>query len=859
MAMRRCRIVGTIVLVGWLLVATGTVAADDATSRRQLALKDNWLVKQLDTDKPDIAALARESASPDKTWLAAPMPAQVHEILLQRGLIPDPHVGKNAAACTWVSEKNWVYVCRFETPRPAAGPALLRFEGLDTLADAWLNGAPIGHFANMYREFSVDVKDRLAPPGQQNTLVIVFYSPIRFKDECKRKCHGDFSSYLGAAPHFAKVGVYRDVVLDMPDQAWIEDVCVRTPLSPDYRAAKVVVHVETGGAKAELRWTLVDPSGRRLEGHASVSPSRDAPVAASSSTNAADFEIPVPEPMLKLWWPRMSGEQPLYTLEISLGDGGRVLDRRRITFGIRDIKPVLSDPVTGEKRFRFDVNGRPVFLRGGDWAPLEGLTHVWNADRAKRLLDLAERCNMNVIRVWGEGELPPQSFYDECDRRGILIWQDFMFGFYNHSKGDTAFLDNCRAEVEQMIRRLRNHPSLLLWVGGNEQYLWTSTADVPDAKREIFERMLPEACKRLDPGRLFHASSPYGGAPTGNYPLEGDWHDYTTINFEPLASVPLYASEMLRTSTPSLASMRRFLSDAELWPEGFDPAVRKPGRPAWPPAWAYHSTGMATWDRVGAIEQFCDPATAGQLIRVIGSAHGEYLRERVERERRGVPDGAPDGNRRCWGNMVWRLNDTWPMIYSSVIDYYLEPKIAYYYLRRAYEPVLVSLERTADRICVWVVNDSIQPVAGTLVVQRRGFDGKTKGKLQTEIALAPGEAKRCLDLTPLGDISLRSEFLQATVVGHEAMCLLIGERYLHLPQAHLTVRKAGDGVEVATDVFAKQVVLEFEGPSGAVFEDNYFDLPPGQTRTISVVNAASAGQVTVRAVNAEAATVAWKP
>jgi beta-mannosidase len=115
--------------------------------------------------------------------------------------------------------------------------------------------------------------------------------------------------------------------------------------------------------------------------------------------------------------------------------------------------------------------------------------------------------------------------------------------------------------------------------------------------------------------------------------------------------------------------------------------------PAWPPAWTYHSTGITTWDRIGAIQEYCDPASAEELIRVIGMAHGEYLRDRVERERRSMPDGAPDGNRRCWGNIVWRLNDSWPMIYSSVIDYYLEPKIAYYFLRRAYEPVLVACQR----------------------------------------------------------------------------------------------------------------------------------------------------------------------
>ena len=215
--------------------------------------------------------------------------------------------------------------------------------------------------------------------------------------------------------------------------------------------------------------------------------------------------------------------------------------------GFREVRAVLSDPATGEKRFRFDINGRPVFLRGGDWVPVEGATHVWQPQRAARLLDLAEHGNMNMLRIWGEDELPPQSFYDECDRRGICIWQDFMFGYYDHREGDTEFLDNCRAEIEQTIRRLRKHPSVMLWVGGNEQYLWSSTTDVPNTKREVFERIMPDAyrrldptrlfhtpdaCRRLDPTRLFHTSSPYGGW-TGNWPLEGDWHDYTTIDFAP--------------------------------------------------------------------------------------------------------------------------------------------------------------------------------------------------------------------------------------------------------------------------------------------------------------------------------------
>jgi beta-mannosidase len=832
--------------------------SDGQAARQRIALADGWLIKQLDTDKPDVAALARQSASPDKTWLSARMPAQVHDVLLAHGLIADPHVGRNAAECAWVGNKDWAYVCRFPTPPKVPGPAFLRFEGLDTLADAYLNGAAIGHFENMFREFSVDVKDRLAPPGQQNVLAFVFSSPLRFmrtaalsKDSTAsghlslRKCHSDFGSYLGARPHAVKVGVYRDVVLDLPGRSWIDDVWVQSELSPDFRSANLKVRVETGGEKAAIHWVLIDPTGREV--------TRGEGKAASHGTT---IQVPVPQP--RLWWPRMQGEQNLYSFEVALIDGDRVLDRRRTTIGIRHVKPVLADPATGEKRFRFDINGQPIFLRGGDWVPLEGATHVWQPERARRLLDLAEQGNMNVLRIWGEGEIPPQSFYEECDRRGICIWQDFMFGYYEHRKDDLSFLANCREEIEGAIRRLRNHPSLLLWAGGNEQYLWASTTDVSHSKREIFERMMPEVCKRLDPGRLFHTSSPYGG-PTGNWPLEGDWHDYTTINFAPQASVPLFGSEVLRASVPSLASMRRFLSEEEVWPKGFDPAIRKPGQPAWPPAWTYHSTGIATWDRIGAMQEFCDPASAEDLIRVIGTAHGEYLRERVERQRRGVPDGLPDGNRRCWGNIVWRLNDSWPMVYSSVIDYYLQPKIAYYFLRRAYEPVIVSFERTPDRICAWVVNDSAQPIVGKLVVERLGFDGNKRGGLDADVAFKPGEAKRCLDLTPLGEISLRTEFLRATFAGRDVTHLLIGERYLHLPQAHLSLQRTGDSIEIGTDVFARQVTVQFDGPSGALFEDNYFDLPPRQKRTIRVAAGKDGHQLTVRALNAEPVTIPWKP
>jgi beta-mannosidase len=443
-----------------------------AQERTTITLSENWHIKQLETDKPNVAALTRQATSPDNTWLPARMPAQVHDILLKHGKISDPHVGKNAADSAWVGDKDWAYACTFTSPAKGSGPVFLRFEGLDTLAKIYLNGRKIGFFNNMYREYAVDVRDQLARAGRENILLIVFSSPLRFVNQVQRpqrhkslgkykwlrKSHGDFSSYLGARPHSVKVGVFRDVVLDVPGRSWIEDVWVRPKLTKNFKSAKLQLNVKIGGADAQVHWLLKDPAGKEIGSGQT-----------KNAVNGLDFRIAVKNP--KLWWPRTHGTQNLYQLDVTLRNKKGLLDSRSIRFGIRDVRPVLEDPQTGEKRFRFDINGQSIFMRGACWAPLEGMTHCWDNKRAARLLDLLEHGRMNVLRIWGEGHIPPRRFYDECDRRGIFIWQDFMFGYNMHPSGEPDFDENCRAEIEGMIRMLRNHPCILLWAGGNENHM----------------------------------------------------------------------------------------------------------------------------------------------------------------------------------------------------------------------------------------------------------------------------------------------------------------------------------------------------------------------------------------------------
>jgi beta-mannosidase len=222
-----------------------------------------------------------------------------------------------------------------------------------------------------------------------------------------------------------------------------------------------------------------------------------------------------------------------------------------------------------------------------------------------------------------------------------------------------------------------------------------------------------------------------------------------------------------------------------------------------------------------------------------------------------VPDGAEPGRRRNGGDIVWRLNDPWPILYWSVVDAYLEPKIAYYYLRRSYSPVLVSFEQTAEALAVWVTNDTPDPVVGDLTVRRVRFDGSVVGDLRQPVAVAPGESTRLVDTVPLGPVVLRNEFLHAELDGRVATHLLVGERYLELPPAELTARMVDSDLVISTDVFARQVVIDWDAASGGVrVEDNYFDLTPGQERRIRLIDLPrTTGQVSVSALNANAVTL----
>ncbi|MBA7536255.1 Beta-galactosidase [subsurface metagenome] len=731
--------------------------------RVKVDLDENWKVTSLiPTDDPSITQVNLDDES--LQWYKGDMPKQVQEFIFENGELPDPAVGDNAEKWVDVFEKDWIYQKEFKTPS-FKGDIILCFDGLDTEVDVFLNGEKLAYCNNMHRRWRIPVAGKLMPPGEKNSLILRFYPPAKVIDKFNelypdsevvprkyiRKTGSDFKSYLGAKPHFMKVGIFDDVYLDLLPESYFGDVHIQSFLNKDYSSAEIQIDSDIKNYEnLTVEYQILQSENDLLtQGKASTS----------------KFTISIDNP--ELWYPMNFGNQPMYKIRMSLKDKGKLLDEAEVGFGIRDVKIVQEDEQSGKPLFCIQVNGEKVFMNGACWAPLHGFTHVWNEERADSLLRLMRLGNMNFLRVWGEGSIPGKSLFDFCDKNGIVLMMEFMTSAPLHQPiYDPGFRENITLEIEDEIKRFRNHPCIALWSGGNEHYLLHKSNlgdNTLPVGRALFQKIMPEAVEKFDPQRYFHPSSPWGGDEwiNGNDPLTGDFHDYSTYRFMPLSSVPLFTTEVCMVSPYSVHNMRKFMSEEELWPQGFKFTIDRPGKKAWPPGWEHHSLGTA-WEKSGRIQDYCDIQNVEDACRVFGMAHGQYLKERYERQRRGVPDGQIDEYRRSWGAAVWRLNDTWPMIYMSIIDYYLEPKIPYYYLKRACEPLLISFEHTDEKICVWVINDTPESVSDSLIVELISFDGKLMKRCSRRVDLKPSESERVIDLThEFYEILKRNEFLVA--------------------------------------------------------------------------------------------------
>lgn len=793
------------------------------------------------------------------------MPMQVHDILTLHKVIDDPAQSGRGEACTWVSDRDWVYVCAVLIPQEELSlyrDCILFLGGVDTFADVYWNGEKAAEGRDVYLPLEA------ALPGscrEENWLAIHVRSPHREMAhmEMPERYRGaqmpkwalfrgffrGYDDYLGYGPYLTRMGIYDEICLEYAGQG-IRSVSVQSGLEWDEQDPEAGyegwVEVEAQCIRApgeETVWICeLEEEGKHIGRWEER---------AEKERTGLHLEAASP----RLWNVVQKGTPFLYELNVILMVGGREMGRVKKRIGFRRIEK--------QGDFSFRINGMPLRLWGANVAPLDHKTGCYPQERAEKIIRMALGAHMNCLRIWGGGDRLPESFYDRCDEEGILLWQDF-FHDYSMYPEEESFRSLCRREVEYQVRRLRSHPCILLWCGSNESIM---CRDFSKPGQEclgsaLYEEDYRQICAKLDPERYYHPSSPGGGA-YANDPLEGDTHSYTSTWFVPGGKYPVFLSENMRAYPPVYHSMLRMMGEEKLWPAGETGQMRKGNLFPWPASWRPW-TSAESWQKISPVEQFYDADDAESMIYRFGASVGRYITECVGRYRRGRSyEERERGFRRCRGHLWWKMNTSAPHIYSGLLDYYMEPYIPYYALKRAYRPFALFFS-VDDYIGLWAVNDTVREIRGTVTVRLFHMKRNTDTDcLCIPFTVKPDESAFLTDLNRFGQFLMNEHVLYARAVDEKGKLLAETvdyadiERHMAFPDCTLRLSWEGEELLVETDRFARSVELlgEEDGDFfGWEFSDNYFDLLPGRAKRIRVSGVHKAGVIHAKAYYASGGT-----
>jgi beta-mannosidase len=785
--------------------------------------------------------------------VAATVPGDVHLDLVQAGVIDEPLHGLNAPDCAWMERKDWWHSRTFALEEGQIGERVeLVFEGLDAVADVYLNGELVGRSRNAHVPHVFDVTEAVCTGP--NLLVVRVDDGIRStdgKDLLRYSMRGrpeerawlrkpQFTFGWDWAPRLPTCGIWRGVELRSYRRAALRDVCLRTELRADGSArVRVLADVELFGE--EPLEACVAVALRREGEHVAEIQAEVEP-----GPGTLDGELVVEQPAL--WWPAPLGEPALYDVEAALSAGGEELDRCGFRYGLREVELVRETIGEEGTSFVIAVNGEKVFCKGADWVPADSIVARVSPAKYDALVGAAAEANFNMLRIWGGGIYEDEVFYESCDERGLLVWQDFPYACSYYPDEDEEFVEEARREAKKAVGRLRNHPCIALWCGNNENQ-WLHQARKGEGRclgDRLYDEVLPEVCARLDPSRPYWPSSPYGGEDP-NSEMQGNRHAWFVSigapTLEERIDYRLYAEDRGKficefggLAPPPLDSLHRYLPGDQLDRDS--------------EAWQFHNNEFEKGTNQEALRRYWRPAEELSLedyVRWSQTIQAEALKFAVEHWRRRKFDSA--------GCMFWMYADCWGEVGWTVIDYYLNRKPSYWAVRRAYAPVLVSLKEAEAGVEVWLVNDTREPVTGDLT---GGWLNVRTGEMVQEscAAEAPANAAACVQTLPCPGGEREAWMAHARLEGDGAVVsrnrlLLAGFHFnrLGLPEVRLDWQARDGAVEVEADGFAFQVHLD--APRGVLPEDNDFDLMPGERRRVALRGPAGlAERVAVSALNA---------
>jgi beta-mannosidase len=805
------------------------------TDMTTLYLHDNWVMKQVGTTD----------------MLTATVPGSVYGDLLANGRMEDPYWKDNEDQALKRMDEDYEYQTTFDCGEEllSQDQVLLRFEGLDTIADIFLNHTFLGHVENMHRTWEYSVKELLTQTG--NELRIYFYSPTKYIAEAYekaptrgtedamngfvhiRKAHYMFGWDWGA--HLPDAGIFRPVSLLGIDTARIDSVevlqfhengSVRLEIKPEIQMVP-----EKNPDFGDLKWKteLSAPDGTRIV------------------SGACEQTILVEQPML--WWPNGYGEQNLYTVTVTLEKAdGKVLDTWSKKIGLRTITMDREKDQWGE-RFATCVNGVNIFAMGADYIPEDHLLGRVTRETTKDLLDKAVFAHFNSIRVWGGGYYPDDWFYELCDEMGLVVWQDFMFacGVYDLTP---EFEENITAEFIDNIKRLRHHASLGLLCGNNEMEQFVAERNWVTKDSEVrdyiimYERILPQIMKQYAPQVFYWPASPSSGG-SFDHPQDenrGDvhywevWHgnkpfsEYRKYYFR-------YLSEFGFQSFPSGKTVDSFTDD-ERDRNIFSYIMEK-----------HQRNGSANGKIMNYMQQtYRYPSRFETVIYASQLLQADAIRYGVEHFRRNRNES------RCMGAVYWQFNDCWPVASWSSVDYCGRLKALHYAARRFFAPIMISCEEEGmlgsgqelvrlpfefpKSIHLNVANETMQEEEITVSWQLRDAAANILREETTCISV-PALSTVWLDKVELPDVKIYEEYVsyQASKddqVLSQGTVIFSYPKYFRYQDPKLTASVDGRFITVSADAYAKSVEILNENED-LILSDNYFDLN-GDKKTVEVLS-----------------------
>ncbi len=822
----------------------------------------------------------------EKKEFEAVVPGTVYTDLLSNGEMEDPYFKDNEDKALALMDYDYEYKCVFPLQRELLGQehVLLRFEGLDTIADIYLNDNHIGSTQNMHRTYEFEVKSLLK---DSNELRVVLHSPNKFcKDAFEkeptrgsedampgfvkiRKAHCMFGWDWGA--HLPDAGIFRPVSLVGYSSARIDNVEILQHHKGGSVTLEIAANIRISGEEQKV-FALTGKDSARIQ-NIRANETDILPAIYRNHTDTCSDErftyaatitypdntqkryenapctIEIEKPML--WWPNGYGEHPLYTIMVELIDtkNKSVLDSYETRIGLRTMTMSTEKDEWGND-FAVTVNGVKIFTMGGDYIPEDHIISRVNPKTTRELLEKAVFANFNAIRVWGGGYYPSDWFYDICDELGLVVWQDFMFACGDYDL-TPDFEANIVAEFRDNILRIRNHASLGLLCGNNEMEsfmdseLWLTKISEKRDYILMYERILPQMCHELAQQTYYWPSSPSSGGSfdNPNDPNRGDqhywdvWHgnkpftDYRKYFFR-------FASEFGFQSFPLMKTIEMMSDDPKDY-NIFSYVMER-----------HQRNGAANGKIMNYMQQtYLYPTSFDTLVYASQLLQADGIKYGVEHFRR---------NRgRCMGAVIWQLNDCWPVASWSSIDYGGRLKALHYYAKRFFAPVLLSCNEEGQMssekqfnqlpkefpksIQLCLSNEKRNDISVTIKWQvRDALANLLEGHEET--IEAPALSSKWLEKVDLPEIDIRNQYVSygAYIDGEEVSggtVNLSRPKYFNYADPELSFEINGDEITVHAKAYASSVEILNENQD-IILSDNYFDMNAG-SKTVKILSGKS--------------------